>query len=117
MGTHDPSVPPHAQSAVAADEPPSRANPRTHTRPRAYGVTHENTRHTTRFTVIGNHLAQHPELSLVAIALALHIQSLPGNAPVDIQTLAERFPEGRTRNRPGASGVSTSRGPSGVTRR
>ncbi|MET7380925.1 helix-turn-helix domain-containing protein [Streptomyces sp. NPDC005526] len=97
MGTHDPSVPPHAQSAVAADEPPSRANPRTRTRPRAYGVTHDNTRHTTRFTVIGNHLAQHPELSLVAIALAVHIQSLPTNAPVDIKTLAARFPEGRTR--------------------
>ncbi|MET7380778.1 helix-turn-helix domain-containing protein [Streptomyces sp. NPDC005526] len=97
MGTHDPSVPPHAQSAVAADEPPSRANPRTRTRPRAYGVTHDNTRHTTRFTVIGNHLAQHAELSLVAIALAVHIQSLPSNAPVDIKTLAERFPEGRTR--------------------
>ncbi|MFF8940865.1 helix-turn-helix domain-containing protein [Streptomyces sp. NPDC014864] len=99
MGTHDPSVPPHAQSAVAASEPPSRANPRTRTRPRphAYGVTHDNTRHTTRFTVIGNHLAQHPELSLVAIALAVHIQSLPSNAPVDIKTLAERFPEGRTR--------------------
>lgn len=63
----------------------------------AYGVTHDNTRHTTRFTVIGNHLAQHTQLSLVAIGLAAHIQSLPNNAPVDIKTLAERFPEGRTR--------------------
>ena len=56
MGTHDPSVPPHAQSAVAANEPHSRANPRTGTRtgtpsrPRAYGVTHDNTRHTARFS-------------------------------------------------------------------
>ncbi|MEV6736130.1 helix-turn-helix domain-containing protein [Streptomyces sp. NPDC051104] len=97
MGTHDPSVPAHAQSAVAADEPHSRANARTRARRSAYGVIHENTRHTTRFTVIGNHLAQHPELSLVAIALAVHIQSLPSNAPVDIKTLAERFPEGRDR--------------------
>jgi hypothetical protein len=47
--------------------------------------------------VIGNHLAQHPELSLVAIALAVHIQSLPSNTLVDIKTLATRFPEGRTR--------------------
>ncbi|MEU5089461.1 helix-turn-helix domain-containing protein [Streptomyces sp. NPDC021356] len=99
MGTENPSVPPHAQSAVAANEPPSRANTRTRTRPgrHTYGVTHDNTRHTTRFTVIGNHLAQHPELSLVAIALAVHIQSLPAHAPVDIKTLADRFPEGRTR--------------------
>ncbi|MGW5665544.1 helix-turn-helix domain-containing protein [Streptomyces sp. NPDC003758] len=97
MGTHDPSVPPHAQSAVAANEPHSRANPRTLARRGAYGVIHDNARHTTRFTVIGNHLAQHPELSLVAIALAVHIQSLPSNAPVDIKTLAERFPEGGNR--------------------
>ncbi|WP_234375513.1 helix-turn-helix domain-containing protein [Streptomyces sp. CB01373] len=97
MGTHDPSVPPHAQSAVAADEPHSRANPRTRTRPRGYGVTHDNTRHTTRFTVIGNHLAQHPELSGLAIGLAVHIQSLPTGAPVDIKTLTARFPEGPTR--------------------
>lgn len=47
--------------------------------------------------MIGNHLAQHPELSLVAIALAVHIQSLPSNTLVDIKTLATRFPEGRTR--------------------
>ncbi|WP_112467002.1 helix-turn-helix domain-containing protein [Streptomyces triticisoli] len=97
MDTHDPSVPPHSQSAVAADEPHSRANPRTSARPRAYGVTHENTRHTTRFTVIGNHLAQYPELSGLAIGLAVHIQSLPTGAPVDIKTLANRFPEGPTR--------------------
>lgn len=97
MGTHDPSVPPHAQSAVAADEPHSRGNTRTRGRLNGYGVIHENTRHTTRFTVVGNHLAQHSEMSLVAIAPAVHIQSLPSNAPVDIKTLAERFPEGRDR--------------------
>ncbi|MEU2057018.1 helix-turn-helix domain-containing protein [Streptomyces bungoensis] len=71
--------------------------PATRGRRNGYGVIHENTRHTTRFTVVGNHLAQHPEMSLVAIALAVHIQSLASNAPVDIKTLAERFPEGRDR--------------------
>ncbi|MGW4722894.1 helix-turn-helix domain-containing protein [Streptomyces sp. NPDC004291] len=61
------------------------------------GVVHDNTRHTTRFTVIGNHLAQHSELSLLAIGLGVHIQSLPGGASVDIRSLAARFPEGTTR--------------------
>ncbi|MEV6197333.1 helix-turn-helix domain-containing protein [Streptomyces sp. NPDC051920] len=58
---------------------------------------HDNTRHTERFTVIGNHLTQHPELSGLAIGLGAHIQSLPAGAPVDIKTLAARFPEGATR--------------------
>lgn len=99
MGTENPSAPPRSQSADPADKPPSRAHshPGRRPGPRAFGVTHENTRHTSRFTVIGNHLAQHPELSLVAIALAVHIQSLPSNTLVDIKTLATRFPEGRTR--------------------
>ena len=97
MGTHDPSVPPHAQSAVAANEARSRPNPSTRTRRRAYGVIHDNTRHTTRFTVIGNHLTQHAELSLLAIGLACHIQSLPKGASADIKTLAARFPEGPIR--------------------
>ncbi|MFG3507414.1 helix-turn-helix domain-containing protein [Streptomyces sp. NPDC047821] len=61
------------------------------------GVIHDNSRHTSRFTVIGNHLAQHTELSLLAIGLAVHIQSLPSGALVDIETLAGRFPEGRSR--------------------
>ncbi|MGW4030232.1 helix-turn-helix domain-containing protein [Streptomyces sp. NPDC004838] len=69
----------------------------THREHPAYGVTHANTRHTTRFTVIGNHLAQHAELSLLAIGLAVHIQSLPTGARVDIKTLAARFPEGAAR--------------------
>jgi hypothetical protein len=47
--------------------------------------------------VIGNHLAQHPELSALAIGLAVYIQSLPAGARVDIKTLAARFPEGTTR--------------------
>ncbi|MDQ0788593.1 helix-turn-helix domain-containing protein [Streptomyces sp. B3I8] len=99
MGAQNPSAPTRPQSADTADKPPSRAHshPGRRPGPRAFGVTHENTRHTSRFTVIGNHLAQHPELSLIAIALAVHIQSLPSNALVDIKTLATRFPEGRTR--------------------
>ncbi|MFF4172028.1 helix-turn-helix domain-containing protein [Streptomyces sp. NPDC001744] len=61
------------------------------------GVIHESVRHTTRFTVIGNHLAQHDALSLVAIGLGVHIQSLPDGTPVGIKDLAARFPEGATR--------------------
>ncbi|MEU0656250.1 helix-turn-helix domain-containing protein [Streptomyces albogriseolus] len=47
--------------------------------------------------VVGNHLAQHRELSLTAIGLATHIFSVPESTPVDIRSLAERFPEGRDR--------------------
>ncbi|MDN0193714.1 helix-turn-helix domain-containing protein [Streptomyces sp. S.PNR 29] len=61
------------------------------------GITHINTKHTTRFTVIGNHLTQHRRLTLTAIGLACHIQSLPSGTRVDIKTLAARFPEGETR--------------------
>lgn len=61
------------------------------------GVVHVRTRPTKRFTVVGNHLAQHHGLTLTAIGLALHIASLPEGARVDIKTLAARFPEGETR--------------------
>ncbi|MFF8426467.1 helix-turn-helix domain-containing protein [Streptomyces sp. NPDC016566] len=61
------------------------------------GVTHVNEPHHDNFTVVGNHLAQHPELSLVAIGLALHIQSLPEGTPIGIKTLAAKFPEGEIR--------------------
>lgn len=50
--------------------------------PAASGVIHSNVRHTAGFTVIGNRLAQHRSLSLVAIGLATHIQSLPAAVPV-----------------------------------
>ncbi|MCZ1008645.1 hypothetical protein O1L68_19805 [Streptomyces lydicus] len=49
------------------------------------------------YTIVGNHLTQHRSLSGLAIGLAAHIQSLPEGAPVDIRTLARRFPEGRVR--------------------
>lgn len=61
------------------------------------GVTHDNTRHATRYTVIGNHLAQHAELSLLAIGLGVHIQSLPTGARIGIKCLAARFPESEHR--------------------
>ncbi|MFE1907484.1 helix-turn-helix domain-containing protein [Streptomyces gardneri] len=92
MDTRNTSVRPHAQSRNDGKNHSSRS-----TRRRYGGVVHDNARHTTRFTVVGNHLAQHEDLSLVAIGLAVHIQSLPTGAQVDIDTLAERFPEGKTR--------------------
>ncbi|MGW5353611.1 hypothetical protein ACWERV_24250 [Streptomyces sp. NPDC004031] len=58
------------------------------------GVIHVRHRHADRFTVVGNHLAQHPRLSAVAIGLAVYIQSLPDGAPVSVKALAARFPEG-----------------------
>ncbi|MFJ7996671.1 helix-turn-helix domain-containing protein [Streptomyces sp. NPDC096310] len=96
MDTRNTSVPSHAPSAVPDGRRPLRAKARPRVRPSAAhpsGVVHDNARHTTRFTVVGNHLAQHDELSLVAIGLAVHIQSLPAGARVDIKTLANRFPE------------------------
>lgn len=89
MDTENPSAPPRAQSADGGN--PTR--PHHHTA----GVVHENTRHTTRFVVIGNHLTQHKELSLLAIGLGCHIQSLPTGTLVDIKSLAARFTEGATR--------------------
>ncbi|MFF1919446.1 hypothetical protein ACFVW8_02580 [Streptomyces sp. NPDC058221] len=61
------------------------------------GVVHVNIRHTSGFTVVGNHLSQHAELSLTAIGLAVHIQSLPPGAKVGIKHLVERFPESEQR--------------------
>ncbi|MER6952900.1 helix-turn-helix domain-containing protein [Streptomyces sp. NPDC000618] len=86
MDTENPSAPPCAESRIPGKN-----------HPHAAGLTHENARHAERFTVIGNHLAQHQELSLLAIGLAVHLQSLPKGVRVDIKTLAARFPEGTTR--------------------
>ncbi|MFJ9088514.1 helix-turn-helix domain-containing protein [Streptomyces sp. NPDC102384] len=49
------------------------------------------------FTVVGHHLAQHENLSLTAIGLATHIQSLPDGSKVGIKDLAAKFPEGEVR--------------------
>lgn len=90
MDAQHPSAPPRAQSRTAGKNHPDQRHPHS-------GVVHDNARHTTRFTVIGNHLAQHTQLSLLAIGLAVHIQSLPAGARVDIKTLTARFPEGSAR--------------------
>ncbi|MFJ2259889.1 helix-turn-helix domain-containing protein [Streptomyces sp. NPDC087844] len=87
MDTQHPSAPPCAQPRI----------PHQLAQPHSRGITHVTVRHTARFTVIGNHLAQHPQLSGLAIGLGVHIQSLPTGARVDIRTLADRFPEGETR--------------------
>ncbi|MFD7485329.1 hypothetical protein [Streptomyces mirabilis] len=58
------------------------------------GVLHVRHRHTERYTVVGNHLAQHPRLSATAIGLGVHIQSLPDGASVTIKALTLRFSEG-----------------------
>ncbi|MFI2377086.1 helix-turn-helix domain-containing protein [Streptomyces sp. NPDC018964] len=94
MDAQNTSVRPHAQSRNSGKNHPRR---RSHAKGHPGGVIHDNTRHTERFTVIGNHLTQHPDLSLLAIGLACHIQSLPTGTPVGIKTLAARFPEGPTR--------------------
>jgi predicted transcriptional regulator len=54
-------------------------------------------RHTSRFTIVGNHLAQHRALSLIAIGLAVYLQSLPEGASVGIKSIASRFPESELR--------------------
>ncbi|KOX31522.1 DNA-binding protein [Streptomyces sp. NRRL F-4707] len=89
MDTQNTSAPPRAESAPGDN--PSR------TRRHGCGLTHDNVRHTTRFVLIGNHLVQHKELSLLAIGLSCHLQSLPTGAGADIKSLAARFPEGPTR--------------------
>ncbi|MDO0933938.1 helix-turn-helix domain-containing protein [Streptomyces sp. DG2A-72] len=73
------------------------AHPRSRSARSHLGVTHVDKRHDEEFTVVGNHLAQHPDLSLTAIGLATHIQSLPTGALVGIKVLAVKFPEGETR--------------------
>jgi hypothetical protein len=89
-----------AEPFPMADQKPNaalRPNPGVRRTTTHSGVTHVRAYHSGRYTVVGNHLAQHRELSLTAIGLALHILSLPEGAPVDIRSLAERFPEGRDR--------------------
>ncbi|MFF6931635.1 hypothetical protein [Streptomyces californicus] len=58
------------------------------------GVVHITLPHTDRFSVVGNHLAQHPELSLAAIGLAVRIQSLPRGTDISVKTLAAQCREG-----------------------
>ncbi|MEV5198408.1 helix-turn-helix domain-containing protein [Streptomyces sp. NPDC053720] len=85
MDTQQVSVPARSAPAVRGGGSPTS------------GIRHINTRQTSRFTIIGNHLAQHRELSLLAIGLSTYIQSLPAGARIGIKTLAERFPESEAR--------------------
>ncbi|MFH9477549.1 hypothetical protein ACH4L7_27465 [Streptomyces anulatus] len=63
----------------------------------ARGVIHIAIPHTDRFTVVGNHLAQHPDLSCTAVGIAVRIQSLPQGVEVGIKALAARCREGEKR--------------------
>ncbi|MFI7088610.1 hypothetical protein ACIBUR_34090 [Streptomyces anulatus] len=63
----------------------------------ARGVIHIAIPHTDRFTVVGNHLAQHPDLSCTAVGIAVRIQSLPQGIEVGIKALAARCREGEKR--------------------
>jgi hypothetical protein len=78
------------------DKQPS-APARTQSGHSGYGLTHVNEPHHDNFTVVGNHLAQHPDLSLTAIGLAVHIQSLPAGTRIGVKALAGKFPEGEMR--------------------
>ncbi|MCT6778549.1 hypothetical protein LXH09_18125 [Streptomyces sp. CS7] len=61
------------------------------------GVVHINIRLTDGYTVISNRLSQHRGLSLLAIGLGTHIQSLPEGWRVGIKALAAIFPESEAR--------------------
>lgn len=84
---------------MAEQKPNAAAHPKQGVRRTAThsGVNQMRVHQPTQYVVIGNHLAQHGELSLTAIGLATHILSLPDGALVDIRTLSGRFPEGRQR--------------------
>jgi DNA-binding Lrp family transcriptional regulator len=78
-------------------DPQLNALPRALSLVPASGVQHVNIRHPERFTVVGNHLAQHEGLSLTAIGLATHVQSLKAGSIISIRELAKRFPESEKR--------------------
>ncbi|WP_405501597.1 hypothetical protein [Streptomyces anulatus] len=73
----------HALTGIPGPLPPS-------------GVIHVSFPHASRFTIVGNHLAQHDGLSLTAIGIGVHIQSLPAGSQVGIKALTARFAEGET---------------------
>ncbi|MFJ6696075.1 helix-turn-helix domain-containing protein [Streptomyces sp. NPDC091272] len=90
MDTNELNAPTRAPSRVR--RPATRSGARV-----ARGVTHRNTRHRNRFTVVGNHFAQHTELSFLARGLGLYIQSLPDGVIIAIKFLSARFPESEAR--------------------
>ncbi|MET7874781.1 hypothetical protein [Streptomyces cyaneofuscatus] len=57
------------------------------------GVVHINIRLTDGYSIISNRLSQHRGLSLLAIGLGTHIQSLPAGRRIGIKVLAATFPE------------------------
>ncbi|MFI5725681.1 hypothetical protein [Streptomyces cyaneofuscatus] len=57
------------------------------------GIVHINIRLTDGYSIISNRLSQHRDLSLLAIGLSTHIQSLPAGKRIGIKVLAEIFPE------------------------
>ena len=57
------------------------------------GVVHINIRLTDGYSIISNRLSQHRDLSLLAIGLGTHIQSLPAGKRIGIKVLAAIFPE------------------------
>ncbi|MEU2547385.1 helix-turn-helix domain-containing protein [Streptomyces roseolus] len=59
-------------------------------RPHDRGLIHRNVRLTSRYVIISNDLAQHPDLTIPAVGLAVIIQSLPAGASVGIKALAAR---------------------------
>ncbi|MEE1730901.1 hypothetical protein PUR33_17470 [Streptomyces sp. BE282] len=64
-----------------------------HSRAPSSGVVHINIRLTDGYTIISNRLSQHRGLSLLAIGLGTHIQSLPAGRRIGIKVLAATFPE------------------------
>ncbi|QSS92588.1 hypothetical protein [Streptomyces sp. M54] len=76
MATQQVSAPPRAPSA---------------------GVVHVNIRLTDGYTIISNRLSQHRGLSLLAIGLGTHIQSVPDGWRVGVKALAASFPESEAR--------------------
>ncbi|MFD0367426.1 helix-turn-helix domain-containing protein [Streptomyces sp. NPDC059071] len=87
-----------SQNISVRPSTPSRNNGKIHPHRRTSGgVIHENTPHTERFTIVGNDLLQHEELSGLARAIGAYIQSVPTGAPVDIKTIARKMREGTTR--------------------
>ncbi|MFJ6610632.1 hypothetical protein ACIQPT_10170 [Streptomyces sp. NPDC091289] len=61
------------------------------------GLVHINIRLTDGFSIISNRLSQHRDMSLLAIGLGTHIQSLPAGRRIGIKALAAIFPESEVR--------------------
>ncbi|MFB7481591.1 hypothetical protein ACFUEM_18110 [Streptomyces anulatus] len=61
------------------------------------GVVHINIRLTDGYSIISNRLSQHRDMSLLAIGLGTHIQSLPAGRRIGVKALAAIFPESEAR--------------------